>query len=107
MKFSTLLTTSLAATANAFVMSTEHKAATNPELGQLDKRGCYIQCPLGNWYCEKSPYNYVCTNDGRFRKDKYDQSCENACWCTCDFTAPGIEKKDGGATAAATEEATA
>ncbi|KAK2771021.1 hypothetical protein CKAH01_14509 [Colletotrichum kahawae] len=106
MKFSTLLTTGLAAaTSNAFVMSTENKATTNPELGQLDKRGCYIQCPLGNWYCEKSPYNYVCTNDGRFKKDKYDQSCENACWCSCDFTAPGIEKKDGGATAG--EEATA
>ncbi|KAJ0158947.1 hypothetical protein CTA2_10586 [Colletotrichum tanaceti] len=69
----------------------------------LHPRECEISCPVNLYWCRYAPYNYKCDRNGKLQRDRRSEDCEQArygCWCGCDWRAPGIEKKDGPASAA-------
>ncbi|KAF6826960.1 hypothetical protein CPLU01_09334 [Colletotrichum plurivorum] len=94
-----LLTTILTLTATASAAALAAADTNNNDLpvarsaGDLGKRACYITCYPTRSYCTWAPYNYYCKNDGRFGWDRRNTDCEDlnrGCYCSCDWTAPGI-----------------
>ncbi|KAL0936140.1 uncharacterized protein CTRU02_208355 [Colletotrichum truncatum] len=93
MKLLTLLITGLSATATALVATPDNRDSTNVKTNELDKRGCYISCPMNRWWCTQYPYKYSCGNSGQFKWETRHTDCESptiGCWCSCDWTVPGV-----------------
>ncbi|KAK7422812.1 hypothetical protein QQX98_001374 [Neonectria punicea] len=57
---------------------------------QSDREPCGASCTWGYGWCRDRPYGYRCDTTGRLLQDKWHSSCDQACWCRCTETRPGL-----------------